>query len=174
MGNPVKAFSELEFLFNGKRRFLSRIDTVEGEYLYNLVAEKDNPLVVEIGRFIGGTTILLAHAGCKLISIDNRSFQWTPVIDRYVKTLTKGLDVTLEIANSYEYDNSSLDVDVVFIDGDHSRNGVMKDFQHWLPRVKKGGDIVFHDINLMSVRGFIETVDLERIPSVGTLAHFKK
>jgi predicted O-methyltransferase YrrM len=37
-------------------------------------------------------------------------------------------------------------VDFLFIDGDHSYEGVKKDFEMYSPLVKKGGIIVFHDI----------------------------
>ena len=37
-------------------------------------------------------------------------------------------------------------IDVLFIDGDHSYEGVKKDFELYEPLVKKGGLICFHDI----------------------------
>lgn len=36
-------------------------------------------------------------------------------------------------------------IDFLFIDGDHSYEGVKKDFEMYAPLVKKGGVIVFHD-----------------------------
>jgi predicted O-methyltransferase YrrM len=37
-------------------------------------------------------------------------------------------------------------IDLLFIDGDHSYNGVKKDFTDYSPLVRKGGWIAFHDI----------------------------
>ena len=37
-------------------------------------------------------------------------------------------------------------LDVLFIDGDHSYEGVRKDFDLWSPLVRPGGIILFHDI----------------------------
>jgi predicted O-methyltransferase YrrM len=37
-------------------------------------------------------------------------------------------------------------LDVLFIDGDHSYEGVKKDFELWSPLVRPGGIILFHDI----------------------------
>lgn len=37
-------------------------------------------------------------------------------------------------------------VDVLFIDGDHSEVGVLRDFELWIDFVKPGGVILFHDI----------------------------
>lgn len=36
----------------------------------------------------------------------------------------------------------------VYLDGDHSYHGVKKDFANFWPRLKKGGLMVFHDINM--------------------------
>ena len=45
-------------------------------------------------------------------------------------------------------DNS---LDLVFIDGDHSYEGVKRDIEAWLPKVKKGGWICGHDYTRLSV-----------------------
>jgi hypothetical protein len=36
-------------------------------------------------------------------------------------------------------------VDLVFVDGDHTFYGVERDIKAWLPRVKHGGFMLFHD-----------------------------
>ena len=38
------------------------------------------------------------------------------------------------------------ELDLLFIDGDHSYEGVRKDYELYTPLVRKGGLIVFHDI----------------------------
>ena len=43
-------------------------------------------------------------------------------------------------------------LDFVFIDGDHSFDAALKDFQNYYPKVKKGGIFGGHDIQLDSVR----------------------
>jgi predicted O-methyltransferase YrrM len=43
-------------------------------------------------------------------------------------------------------------LDFVFIDGDHSYEAALKDFQNYYPKVKKGGVFGGHDIQLYSVR----------------------
>lgn len=43
-------------------------------------------------------------------------------------------------------DNSENMFDLLFIDGDHSYEGVKEDFEMYSPLVKSGGYIVFHDI----------------------------
>jgi hypothetical protein len=49
---------------------------------------------------------------------------------------------TSEIA-SKDYKNNSLDF--VFIDGDHSYDGVFNDITNWFPKIKIGGIISGHD-----------------------------
>lgn len=36
-------------------------------------------------------------------------------------------------------------IDLLFIDGDHSYNGVLRDIEAWLPHIAKGGIVAFHD-----------------------------
>jgi len=49
------------------------------------------------------------------------------------------------------HDSTSLvwdkEVDILFIDGDHSYEGVKADFEKYVPFVKKGGLIYMHDVN---------------------------
>lgn len=47
------------------------------------------------------------------------------------------------IETSKEFEDESLDF--VFIDGDHTYEGVKKDINAWFPKVKKGGYICGHD-----------------------------
>lgn len=51
----------------------------------------------------------------------------------------------LSIEASKMYKDNSLDF--VFIDGDHSYDGVLSDIKHWEPKVKVGGIISGHDYN---------------------------
>ena len=41
--------------------------------------------------------------------------------------------------------NWRLQIDFLFIDGDHSYNACLKDWQEWSVFVKKGGILAFHD-----------------------------
>jgi len=45
------------------------------------------------------------------------------------------------------------EVDVVFIDGDHSREGCERDWRCWSPFVSLGGRVVFHDARADSAGG---------------------
>lgn len=56
-----------------------------------------------------------------------------------------------------EFEDESLDF--VFIDGDHSYDGVKLDIKLWLPKVKKGGWIGFHDYDHPRLPGVKQAID---------------
>jgi len=57
-------------------------------------------------------------------------------------------DMTTTEAVKHVKDES---IDLLFIDADHTYEGVMNDIQNWLPKVKEGGYIYGHDIDWLSV-----------------------
>lgn len=59
---------------------------------------------------------------------------------------------TVEASKQFEDES----IDFVFIDADHSEEGVRNDIIAWTPKVKKGGFIFGHDINWTSVRNVVE------------------
>lgn len=50
---------------------------------------------------------------------------------------------TVEAA--YDCARGAIEFDLVFIDADHSYNGVKSDIKHWLPLVREGGWLMGHD-----------------------------
>lgn len=57
-------------------------------------------------------------------------------------------DVAQEFADEW--------LDFVFIDGDHSYEGVDADIKAWAPKIRKGGLIAGHDINMASVKRAVD------------------
>ena len=47
-------------------------------------------------------------------------------------------------------------LDWVFIDADHSFRGVSEDIANWLPKIRKGGMVIGHDIDREGVRLAVE------------------
>lgn len=60
---------------------------------------------------------------------------------------------SLELAKRYERK-----ISVLFIDGNHSYDGCKADIEAWLPHMKKGGVVLFHDYDITSP-GVIKAVD---------------
>lgn len=48
---------------------------------------------------------------------------------------------SIEVAGRFQDES----IDLLFVDGDHSFEGVYNDLQHWFPKVKPGGVIIGHD-----------------------------
>jgi cephalosporin hydroxylase len=131
------------------------------EYAH-LVAELHPATVLEIGTYRGGTLFIhsrLATPDATLISIDlpgsplGRIWRWahTPIFNRFTR---RGQNLHLLRADSHHRETQSRvsellkgrQVDLLFIDGDHSYAGVRADFEMYSPFVCPGGVVAFHDI----------------------------
>lgn len=150
--------------------------------------EKSN--VVEIGVQFGRSTMISAFVSkehdLNLTSIDNWSDGYGPQAKAHVESWMEkyNLKFNLWSANSNECHTDYKDtIDLLFIDGDHNFEGVMNDCIHWIPKVKFGGFIAFHDYgrdSLPSVYAAVEnymtnpTIKINLINHVYTLGIFKK
>lgn len=110
---------------------------------------------VEIGCYAGGSScLMLQRPNTTVVSIDLGE----PIDPIIVKN---NVDRLNNLNNSYTYikGNSQLietrdklikiidNIDILFIDGDHSYGGVVKDFNMYSNLVNQGGYIVFDDYN---------------------------
>ena len=147
--NQIEDFADLSPLFwlSPLNRGVIRQDLDEASALYRLVRSLSNPRGIEIGRFSGGSRILLAAAvgpGGTLLSIDRAPRN----DDALQKALQHcGLEDRVELVTAdsgqVELEDS---VDFVFIDGDHTYEGAKRDHDCWAHRVKVGGYLVYHDM----------------------------
>ena len=153
----IEGFEDLAFLFSSNLlnmgAALLAID--EAAYVYRLVRELGPATLVEIGRFKGGSTLLIAaamHPGARLHSYDlHAEFETDhhgPEHDRQLGAalVRYGLRdrVELVVADSRTVDLPG-SCDLVFADGDHSYGGVRGDYEHWGPALRAGGHLLFHD-----------------------------
>jgi hypothetical protein len=87
------------------------------------------------------------HAG----HYDNSIFEtFSEYHDKYFSVFSRKIRKTFDEA-SVEFSNDS--IDLLHIDGLHSYEAVKRDYDTWLPKVKDGGVILFHDISVKE-RGF--------------------
>jgi predicted O-methyltransferase YrrM len=128
--------------------------------LYGLVRSMKPAVCVEIGSARGKSACaiglgLLRNGSGKLYAIDpHRRTEWndTDSIDSFSiigHNLRKaGVSDYVEIirkTSSEALAGWSETVDMLFIDGDHSYEGVKSDWQQFLPYLSKFGVVIFHD-----------------------------
>lgn len=118
----------------------------EIEYLY-VVARRATKGILEIGRFNGGSALVLA---CAAPSVPIYSIDIQPRNDTFLQDLFKkfaiGRNVHLIVGDSQQKNYSEIpEVDILFIDGDHSYNGCMNDLLTWYDHLAVGGHLIVHD-----------------------------
>jgi predicted O-methyltransferase YrrM len=130
--------------------------------LLYLVEEQSPATVLEIGTWTGGTLLCwcrLAQPDAVIVSVDLPGGPfgggYTRERAEEITTLFPRAQQALHLIQGDSHDQSTLEqvrtilqrpIDFLFIDGDHSYEGVKQDFQMYSPLVGKDGLIVFHDI----------------------------
>lgn len=107
---------------------------------------------LEIGSYIGSSACLVEQNTytSSITCIEARKDFSEIVIDN-LKKLNKHNIQYLDVHNYRSTDPNVLNLinlqsfDLIFIDGDHSYNGVMNDFNNYIGLLKKGGYMVFDD-----------------------------
>ncbi len=161
--NNFTAETAVNFVFKRFGRFLKPYQ-VKSEIvaLAKMVEELKPKTVVEIGTSTGGTLFIwsrLSKKDAHLISIDlpggenNWAYPlWKGSFYRKFAVPPQKMDLIRDDSQTketLEKVRKMLDgkpIDFLFIDGDHSYQGVKKDYELYSPLVRQGGIIGFHDI----------------------------
>jgi predicted O-methyltransferase YrrM len=131
--------------------------------LFNWMAQRPPPrAVLEIGTAGGGTLFCwcaLAASDATVISLDlpqGIHGGGYPPWKIFLYRRFAGPKQTLHLLRGDSHNAAMLDevkkmlpaggLDFLFIDGDHTFDGVRRDYEMYAPLVKPGGAIVFHDI----------------------------
>lgn len=114
-----------------------------------LIENAQGEFYLEIGVAFGKSYRLMEHhyPDMGMVGIDK--------IDHGVKGI-------IEIGDANEIVKKAGDesIDTLFIDGDHTYEGCLKDFIYWYPKVVPGGRIIFHDYGRDKAHeGVTKTVD---------------
>jgi predicted O-methyltransferase YrrM len=187
----VADFEDLAFLFwnTPLNRGLLRQDFDEAATLFKTVRSLSEPRGVEIGRFHGGSTLLLAAAvgsAGKLTSID-RAPQNDDALLHVLRRSRLADRVELIVADANHVHRSEV-LDFAFIDGDHSYDGARRDHNRWGKLVRVGGFIIHHDMamqrafsttcrDLVRLRGDIlgtQQADVELTLEIGSMSVFRR
>ncbi|HZR63587.1 MAG TPA: class I SAM-dependent methyltransferase [Terriglobales bacterium] len=127
------------------------------------IAKSLNPKrVVEIGTSLGGTLYLLcriATPDATLVSVDlpaaangdSRSWLSRPFFRMFAKDRQRVVPLRADSHSQSTREQVQRilpggKTDLLFIDGDHSYDGVKRDFELYSPLVRDGGIIAMHDI----------------------------
>ena len=183
-------FEDLDWLLasNEANKGLMLLQFDEAAFLFRLVRSQPAAQIVEIGRFHGGSAFLFAVAG----DADSRvtSIDIAPKDDELLRVALKksGLahKVKLLVGDSHTGEARADFYDLIFIDGDHSYEGVLMDYEHWKRAVKPGGYLAFHNAaapcpHIKTMQGPLRlareiaarnAMHYKRAPDVGSLALF--
>jgi predicted O-methyltransferase YrrM len=167
-------------------------------YLFGLARRSGARTAIEIGRYKGGGTFAVAAGMGKdgtLWSIDDGSLevelgcdgQDAPYDDQIRELCDRfALDVRLLVGDSRTLELDVDDVDLVFIDGDHTYEGVKSDFERWGKRVRVGGHVLLDDAYPLGqyrrgceniqrvVQEALDEGDFRLVKAVDRLAHLER
>lgn len=145
----------MDFGTKGPFRIRSSQKQSEILALARAVAALNPELILEIGTFKGGTLLLWSAIASKEVltcdlaetSIQKKLYESLPPpgSNCIVRVLT-GDSHKAEFKKTISDRLNGRKVDFLFIDGDHTKQGVTKDFDDYKEFVREGGIIAFHDI----------------------------
>ena len=188
-------FVELLWLFNSPRetRNIIRLDLHEAGLLYKYATETwvqpkklfhhtgRGCIILELGRYWGGSTVLLAmathHSDVKIVSVDVVKGCHDPDVDDWLNEYEEKERIDIRVDNSWAMENVPLSM--LFVDGDHSYEGVKKDFTHHWNYLY--GPCLAHDYTDPTCEGVTKFIDewieegyAEIIEQSGTMVALKK
>jgi predicted O-methyltransferase YrrM len=137
-------------------------DQVGQEGLLDLIKElgdNSDKRMIEIGSFVGESTVLFAQSFGSVTAIDpfmegyddkdptSYLFEFNNVYETYLDRTKDYTNIkTLKMTSDEGYDALKFNEwDFIYIDGLHTYEGVKNDIKNFLPLVKKGGVIGGHD-----------------------------
>jgi predicted O-methyltransferase YrrM len=197
----IRGFEDLDFLFTSSQldHGIASLQFDEAALLYRLVRDLGPATIVELGRFKGGSTMVIAAAmapGSELWSYDvhlpvlaeiggpELDAQLVAALERY------GLDANVRVivGDSRTAEAPPEPCGLVFVDGDHSYEGARADYERWSKLLAPGGHLLFHDavdtggygnvfagaVRLVAEIERAGDHRLERLPGAGSIAHFRK
>ncbi len=151
---------KVPFMLSGEPKFLSH-------FVRRLPS---NPSILEIGTFKGLSAVVMAKArpDVEITTIDShigipnspQLYSNPYIIEANLKKYGVSNRVRSITSSSQDFSPKN-DYDLLFIDGDHSFEGVSFDYTKFEPFVKKGGFIVFHDYTFSDIARFVDTLNFK-------------
>ena len=188
-------FVQLLWLFNSPRetRDIIRLDLHEAGLLYKYAKQTwvqpeklfhhtgRGSVILEIGRYWGGSTVLLAlathHSDVKIVSVDVVEGCHDPDVDDWLNEYEEKERIDIRVDNSWAMEN--IPISLLFVDGDHSYESVKRDFTHHWNYLY--GSCLAHDYTDPTCEGVTKFMDewieegyAEIIEQTGTMIALKK
>jgi len=153
--DTLHGFEDLSFVFTSSQldNGIAQLTIEEAAHLFRTARDAGPGTLVEIGRYKGGSTLVLAtamHPEARLVSYDLHAVPGVPsaefdrelreVLARY--GLVERVDLVVGDSRTAELPDGCV---LVFVDGDHSLEGVRADYEHWKRALEPGGHLLFHD-----------------------------
>lgn len=172
------------------------MDNIELHGLVRAIRLLDRPpeCVVEIGSYCGGSTVVIGRAAARrnprvrLYAIEPFAFHearyhhdYERLFDRNVAewgltaTVVKVRTTSDEAARNWKRG-----IDFLYIDGDHSYEAVVRDIKNFVPFVRTGGLLAFHDYKPVGKEGVKRAIEelvmpsCRRVLTSGSLICFEK
>jgi MMP 1-O-methyltransferase len=196
--SEVRGFEDLDFLFTSSQldHGIASLRFDEGALLFRLVRSLGPATIVELGRFKGGSTFLMAAGmapGSELWSYDlHLEVPAGTTGEELDRDLQAGLErygidgVHVLVADTRTVTPPDRPLDLLFVDADHRYEGARADFDRWGQLLRSGGHLLFHDAvdtggygNLYpGITRLVSEIDAEpgfkRMPGAGSIAHFTR
>lgn len=134
-------------------------ETENEQHALKYLAERipDKGYIIEIGSEYGMSTSILAKyskPGVQIVAVDpqpdekfnlhKQAMIRLGVLEKVWYQRATSVDAA-SMWKSVHYPAQPPKVDLLFIDGDHTTEGVIADITAWFPYVRQGGVVVFHD-----------------------------
>lgn len=137
-------------------------DATSTEGLLDLIKElgdNSDKTMIEIGSFVGESTVIFAKSFKKVIAIDpflegydpqdptSYLFEFDNVYQTYLDRITvySNIETIVDTSDNAVKELVGKEFDFIYLDGLHTYDGVKTDITNYLPLVKKGGVIGGHD-----------------------------
>lgn len=146
MNNLSEVFITLKFRYDNKGRWAQ---VEEGQVLFDAIQSTSAKLFIEIGTANGWTACWAALAGAEVHTFDiadrakvyaDSKFPLPELVHR-IHAYQIGSPECVETMKTIPRTGTV----VWFIDGDHSREGVTRDFEAVKPLLEPGDRVIFHD-----------------------------
>lgn len=149
----------MQALFRREQAIPTHMTAPELLILWQLARRTSPSVIVEIGSYLGASANFLAagvgkrQPAPRIYCIDtwNNDAMTEGPRDTYQDFLAntshyRNLIRTLRMQSHLAADAIGDQVDLLFIDGDHSYEAVSRDLAVWLPKLSAGGLVILHDI----------------------------